>query len=829
MRRVFKKCVAVALAAAMVVTLAPANADAAKKVKLSAKSKTLKVKKSFTLKVKNGSKKAKVSWKTSNKKVAALSKQVKKGNKASVKVTGKKKGSAKITATYKLGKKKTKLTCKVTVGKVPAPTAAPATTAPAVVPTTAPTTVPATATPVPTQKVTPTPRPTPTPSPRPKNKNLDAWQVSTGATYTIDGAVAVGEGWEDSKPNNLLTDITKESGLRGAEENFVTAANATFMWGGKDVYFLLDAAGDADKVILYYDENAKATKDTSTKIEIPLTGDATSSNANYTVEAKAVKADGKITVEAKITGKTDLAVDGSVSVDVQLCKGDATLNFYDTRSAMLYDAEKNEFYLGDAEVKVGENAELMGPVTLLPMMPPSTAAFYTDKGADILAASDMANKEFEPLEVAGADDAVVDENTEKGKTKKVDFIDPKFWTDCYAENGAESITFSKVNIPDWQGNAEKVGLAEKDAEGNWVTNSTYAQAYIMWDDNYVYVMFDVNDPDIAPAQALYDDQYMTDSTEFFLDECGTCTSYAADADAVQLRISAVDNRFSANSAGTGSYAEFGHAVAYKKADGTTTTEITDETTGYYTQYILKLNEKHNPNSFMKMDVQINDCYTDAGTPAEDNPDTPEDESAVAPTPISARAATLTAYDTTNTAYENPAVLERLKLIKKGVADEGGNGDAGNDDQGGNNDNPGNEGGNGDAGDNGNEGGDTPITEQKLDLSTIAIADGSTMVTNDDGSVTITCNGNYTGGITIAIPEIQVEGAAKLVVEVDSSVGGGQFNLAWAEGDPTTLYNWDANGYGDSTFDIAGKTPVSLTLNNQEAGNAFTIKAIKITK
>ena len=98
-----RRIIASVLAFTLVASAAFANsadADAAKKVKLSAKSKSIAVKKSFTLKVKNGSKKAKVSWKTSNKKVAALSKQVKKGNKASVKVTGKKKGKANVTATY---------------------------------------------------------------------------------------------------------------------------------------------------------------------------------------------------------------------------------------------------------------------------------------------------------------------------------------------------------------------------------------------------------------------------------------------------------------------------------------------------------------------------------------------------------------------------------------------------------------------------------------------------------------------------------------------------------------------------------------------------------
>ena len=62
--RLLKKSMAIALVAAMVVTLAPADsADAAKKVKLSKTKKTVAVGKSFKLKIKNAKKSAKVTWK----------------------------------------------------------------------------------------------------------------------------------------------------------------------------------------------------------------------------------------------------------------------------------------------------------------------------------------------------------------------------------------------------------------------------------------------------------------------------------------------------------------------------------------------------------------------------------------------------------------------------------------------------------------------------------------------------------------------------------------------------------------------------------------------
>lgn len=90
------------LGAAGMVALSPAKAHAAAKPKISATSKKAVKGQSFTLKVKNAPGK-KIGWKSSNKKVATVSKKGK--------VTAKKAGSATITATV-AGKK---LTCKVKV------------------------------------------------------------------------------------------------------------------------------------------------------------------------------------------------------------------------------------------------------------------------------------------------------------------------------------------------------------------------------------------------------------------------------------------------------------------------------------------------------------------------------------------------------------------------------------------------------------------------------------------------------------------------------------------------------------------------------------------
>ena len=98
-----RKALAAVLCAAMVVTLVPSgSADAAKKPSVKKKVSVV-VGKTAKIKVKNAAKNAKVTWKTSNKKVAKLGKKVVKGKKASVVVKGVKVGSAKVTAAYKAG------------------------------------------------------------------------------------------------------------------------------------------------------------------------------------------------------------------------------------------------------------------------------------------------------------------------------------------------------------------------------------------------------------------------------------------------------------------------------------------------------------------------------------------------------------------------------------------------------------------------------------------------------------------------------------------------------------------------------------------------------
>ncbi|MBE5936742.1 MAG: hypothetical protein E7265_01780 [Lachnospiraceae bacterium] len=174
--RFVKKGIAIVLAAAMVITMAPANeADAAKKKpKLNVTKKTIAKGGKLKLKVKNATKKTKVTWKATGKGIVKLAK--KKGLNNTV--TAVKNGKSTVKATVQVSKKKkVTLKCAVTVKKATPKTTTPATVATPTAPVGNVTNAPvqasatpvagpdATATVVPTPKATRTPKPTKTPEP----------------------------------------------------------------------------------------------------------------------------------------------------------------------------------------------------------------------------------------------------------------------------------------------------------------------------------------------------------------------------------------------------------------------------------------------------------------------------------------------------------------------------------------------------------------------------------------------------------------------------------------------------------------------------------------
>lgn len=109
-----------------------------------------------------------------------------------------------------------------------------------------------------------------------------------------------------------------------------------------------------------------------------------------------------------------------------------------------------------------------------------------------------------------------------------------------------------------------------------------------------------------------------------------------------------------------------------------------------------------------------------------------------------------------------------------------------------------------------------------------------MTTNEDGTVSITCQGQYTGGISIAIPAEDAAGAKKISVSIDAykegaKSGGGQIILSYDGGESDTKYNWGADTYTDTEFVIDSNkgVPTKIVLNNQDAGTVFEVKSIEI--
>lgn len=228
--KVLKKGLAITLAAAMVLTMAPTSADAAKKPKLSKSSATLKQGDKLKLSVKYVKKSVKVTWKSSTKAVK-VAKKTTKGTAANT-ISAVKKGKAVVSASLKVGKKKPVLKCKVTVNaKSAAATATPTTAATATATATAApqatataTVVPGTPTAKPTKKPTGTPKPTPapTPTPMPEGNADDFTAIASDAAIKLDNSTYVtndgcGTGRYDEKLDRIeINDVSAEALSQGS-------------------------------------------------------------------------------------------------------------------------------------------------------------------------------------------------------------------------------------------------------------------------------------------------------------------------------------------------------------------------------------------------------------------------------------------------------------------------------------------------------------------------------------------------------------------------------------------------------------------------------------
>lgn len=207
-----RKAVAGLLAAAMVVTSAgiSTTADAAKKPKLSNKNLSINVGSSKTIKLKNSTKSAKVTWKSSKTKIVKITKK-KSGKNASATVKGLTAGKSTVTASIKLGSSKSKLKCIVKVtNKVPKTTASPApsaTAVPTAVPTAVTTTAP-TATAVTVSTTAPTAAPSSTTEPTAAPSADDIWVATWGTAEEKCDTTA------NAMPQMALEDSTVRQILR---------------------------------------------------------------------------------------------------------------------------------------------------------------------------------------------------------------------------------------------------------------------------------------------------------------------------------------------------------------------------------------------------------------------------------------------------------------------------------------------------------------------------------------------------------------------------------------------------------------------------------------
>ena len=341
------------------------------------------------------------------------------------------------------------------------------------------------------------------------------------------------------------------------------------------------------------------------------------------------------------------------------------------------------------------------------------------------------------------------------------YVDSKYWTDVYAANGDKpSIFFTKVNTTAYNPNGDndltKIQLASQNEDGTWSSDRDKAQGYVIWDDDYLYVLFDVNDTDISPAN---EDHYTTDSTEFFFNEDPSDPTYGAagESSAVQLRVDAISNVFSSNDSSTGKYSLVAHAVGYKYADGVKET-YGEGCTGYQVEYIIKLNNKHTAGEIMGMDLQINDCYTETVMQdvTDDAGNTQQQEVQRAN-----RACTITAYDTENRNFEDPTAFGRVKLVNKDAADD-----------------------------------PTPPAGDDIvvPLSNHAIAgwiQDATAVDNADGSVTINYakDGTFRGCAFKLDAPVDLSGYSKVVVDAEPSIA--DYDLCISVLDATKKDKWNA--------------------------------------
>ena len=260
MKKVTKKLTALLCAASLVLGICGGSvyADAAKKPKLSASKITLNAGQTKTVKVKNSVKAAKVTWKINKTKIAKITKKTS-GKNASAKIKGVSAGTAKLSAVYKLGKKKTALKCTVVVNGAATNNDTAATQVPATnnnvvsQPTAAPT----------AEAPAPTAEPTPEPTPEPVYKWLTTWGTSEEKNdISADSAM----------PKRALADSTIRQIIRVTTGGGKIKFRLSNQYGGSDVKvgsMHIAIQVEADKSTIDPDTDTVVTVDGEESFTIP--------------------------------------------------------------------------------------------------------------------------------------------------------------------------------------------------------------------------------------------------------------------------------------------------------------------------------------------------------------------------------------------------------------------------------------------------------------------------------------------------------------------------------------------------------------------------------
>ena len=859
--RTLKKCAAIVLAAAMVITAAPTgSADAAKKPKLKKKA-SVEVGKTVKVKVKNAKKAAKVTWKITKKqqKIAKIKKKVTKGKKASATVLGVSEGTATLKATYKIGSKKTNLKCKITVKKATESTQpTQAATQPTTVPTgvitppsgdpvaTDPGNTDPTATPTVRPTRTPTAVPTASPTPLPDG-DYTFDEVTDGVALDISAYESLGGtgGYNSEKQCIEINDTQSGDNSMGTWSladfpAISTGDEVTFriqgynygdsgfrFWiggaqsGGCTPVMLVDEVEEGMGILSEYgypcvlDEEGNVIENSAgeslqgmtanNQMAINVDPETKAFDITFTLKAGTSQDDTSgaftnLTLKYIMSGGTSGYINGLVIKNVYYIDEELASNTPEPKptvdpSIEGIDISGTRPLYGTGSVAVNDDGSVTGTTVdglLIPLgttVAAGESVNITVYGEATAGArmwlSDSENKRWSdiqnPMEFGKT--YTLTASDAEGGPGPVDYFQIK--GSAYGVS-FDSITITKVVVED--PNADPSATDDPSA-----TNEPTATD----DPSATNEPTATDDPSATNEPTATDDPTTTDEPTATDDPSATDEPTGYTSLDLSGCVVAEGNGSYNNDTGNIEINDSGDSVVYfdlpsQVENGQTVTINVKGTWSGTTGFRFWIG--NGPNS--KSDVKVFDSL-EVGEFDETFNLTATDACTM-----------LTIKNIPSWSSGGP--IDGLSIssisVKMPTATD--------------------------------EPAEPTAEPKQLDLSTITITDSSTMEVNEDNSATITCQGQYTGGISIAIPAEYAEGAKKISVVLDAykddvNSGGGQIILQYdnnGETSDVTTYNWGASTYDDTVFNIDSTkgVPTKIIINNQEEGTVFEIQKIEIT-